>query len=120
LSSQGTALWLLLKGSATDTFLSLPIMSESALIAIASIAALSYALYGGSPIKSATSFVQKMVSNPQIAELFRFIFLGRSILNFAIYLTVPGTILETGRKIGQTMMDFGVSCKTSWFLFSPC
>ncbi|KAJ6536501.1 P-loop containing nucleoside triphosphate hydrolase protein [Mycena vulgaris] len=70
-------------------------MSELTLILLASIATLSWALYAGSPIESLTSFVQEMVSNPQIAELFRFIFLG--------------TILETGRKIGQALLDFGIN-----------
>lgn len=90
-------------------------MSELALTLLASIATLSWALYAGSPIESLTSFVQKMVSNPQIAELFRFIFLGLSILNldYHSFRPVPGTILETGRKIGQAPLDFGINGKTS-------
>ncbi|KAJ7479279.1 hypothetical protein FB451DRAFT_1131411 [Mycena latifolia] len=70
-------------------------MSESLLIVILSTGALAYTLFIGSPAAAATSFIQKLVSNPQIAELFRFIFLG--------------TIVEAGRSLGQTLMDFGTN-----------
>ncbi|KAJ7168046.1 hypothetical protein C8R46DRAFT_1034609 [Mycena filopes] len=53
------------------------------------------ALYGRaiSPGAAVASFVQKMWTNPQAAELFRFIFLG--------------TIVETGRRIGESLLAVG-------------
>ncbi|KAJ7186179.1 hypothetical protein C8R46DRAFT_1208258 [Mycena filopes] len=53
------------------------------------------ALYGRaiSPGAAIASFVQKMWANPQAAELFRFIFLG--------------TIVETGRRIGESLLAVG-------------
>ncbi|KAJ7094211.1 hypothetical protein C8R44DRAFT_684782 [Mycena epipterygia] len=70
-------------------------MPESALIILVSLTALAYGLYGLSPVEAVTSCVQKMMSNPQIAELFRFIFLG--------------TVVETGRKLGESLVDLSTS-----------
>ncbi|KAJ6559818.1 P-loop containing nucleoside triphosphate hydrolase protein [Mycena capillaripes] len=70
-------------------------MSESAFIVVISLSALVFTLYGVSPIAAVTSFVQQAWANPQFAELFRFIFLG--------------TIVETGRRLGETVLDFGSS-----------
>ncbi|KAJ6610641.1 hypothetical protein B0H10DRAFT_1883311 [Mycena sp. CBHHK59/15] len=46
-------------------------------------------------IAGAGSFLRRMASNPQIAELFRFIFLG--------------TIVETGRRLGEKILDIATS-----------
>ncbi|KAF7351818.1 p-loop containing nucleoside triphosphate hydrolase protein [Mycena venus] len=72
-------------------------MSDSStIIAIVSLAALVFSLYGGaSSVAAITSFVRTISANPQVTELFRFIFLG--------------TIVEAGRQVGETMLKFGSS-----------
>ncbi|KAJ7477695.1 hypothetical protein FB451DRAFT_192222 [Mycena latifolia] len=43
-------------------------------------------------LAAAVSFLRKIATHPQVAELFRFIFLG--------------TIVETGRKVAQKIADY--------------
>ncbi|KAJ7508840.1 P-loop containing nucleoside triphosphate hydrolase protein [Mycena galericulata] len=69
-------------------------MFESTVIIALTLSALTYVLYA-SPIAAATTFVQRMTLNPQVAELLRFIFLG--------------TIMETGRRLGEALLNFGTS-----------
>lgn len=50
-------------------------------------------------IKLLTGFIRRLLANPQIAELWRFIFLG--------------TVVEAGRVAGQKLVDFVSSCELS-------
>jgi hypothetical protein len=80
-------------------------MSESTLIVIVSLSVLVGTLYGASPVAAVASFVRKMWANPQVAELLRFLFLG--------------TIMDAGRRIGETLLTFSSSRKTLLFLHIP-
>ncbi|KAJ7899269.1 hypothetical protein B0H14DRAFT_3543654 [Mycena olivaceomarginata] len=57
------------------------------------LTALLFAFYGATPLAAVASFVRTVSANPQVAELFRFIFLG--------------TIVEAGRQLGETVRKFG-------------
>ncbi|KAF8133464.1 P-loop containing nucleoside triphosphate hydrolase protein [Mycena galopus ATCC 62051] len=71
-------------------------MAESSLIAILSFTVFVFSLYGAwSPVPAITSFVRTLSANPQVTKLFQYIFLG--------------TIVETGRKLGETILKFGSS-----------
>ncbi|KAF7342731.1 p-loop containing nucleoside triphosphate hydrolase protein [Mycena sanguinolenta] len=71
-------------------------MPESTYIAVLSLAVFLFSLYGvSSPVGAVTSFVQSLVANPQVSELFRFIFLG--------------TIVETGKTLGEGIRKFALS-----------
>ncbi|KAJ7618772.1 P-loop containing nucleoside triphosphate hydrolase protein [Roridomyces roridus] len=69
-------------------------MYPSAFSWLLAISVLAYAIYT-SPFGVVKSYVERLGSNPQVAELFRFIFLG--------------TIVEAGRRLGDILMGFGAS-----------
>ncbi|KAJ6466149.1 hypothetical protein C8R47DRAFT_41803 [Mycena vitilis] len=66
-------------------------MSESFLVIVVALSAITLTLYGVSPAAAVTDYVQQMWANPQFAELFRFMFLG--------------TIVETSRKLGEMLLS---------------
>jgi hypothetical protein len=49
------------------------------------------------------TLIRKLISQPQVAELFRFIFLG--------------TIVETGHQMAQWIADFTRDCELLFFFF---
>ncbi|KAK7045086.1 p-loop containing nucleoside triphosphate hydrolase protein [Favolaschia claudopus] len=70
-------------------------MFEATSFLLFAASALVFSSYGTSLLTSVVSFVKTTSTNPQVAELFRFIFLG--------------TIVEAGRRLGDTISRFGTS-----------
>ncbi|KAJ7658653.1 P-loop containing nucleoside triphosphate hydrolase protein [Mycena polygramma] len=79
------------------TSLTQPPVSVTVLVFGVLLSALAFLLYGVTPRSAVAEFVRQVKATPQVADLFRFLFLG--------------TIVETGRKLGETLRNVG------WTLF---